>query len=111
MIRVSFTKFLDFIAQTGEPKATTALQAWRQGNTPYDPRFDYHKRIRSQIIDREKTDIEPNWKISLRNKTRRSRPTLERQLSYMKSGEIDIQRFHGFRPREANGGPANSKSL
>ncbi|WP_306006519.1 hypothetical protein [Aquicoccus porphyridii] len=61
MIRVSFTKFLDFVAQTGEPKATTALQAWRQSNTPYDPRQDYHKRIRNLIVDSEKSGSSPNW--------------------------------------------------
>lgn len=61
MIRVSFTKFLDFVAQTGEPKATTALQAWRQSNTPYDPTRDYHKRVRELIVDFSKTKIEPNW--------------------------------------------------
>lgn len=61
MIRVSFTKFLDFVAQTGEPKATTALQAWRQSNTPYDPKRDYHKRIRDLIVDAEKSGTSPDW--------------------------------------------------
>lgn len=61
MIRVSFTKFLDFVAQTGEPKATTALQAWRQSNTPYDPARDYHRRVRRAIVDFEKSGDLPDW--------------------------------------------------
>ncbi|MBO9400223.1 hypothetical protein [Shimia sp. R9_3] len=61
MIRVSFTKFLDFVAQTGEPKATTALQAWRQSNIPYDPKRDYHRRIRQLLVNYEKTGQEPDW--------------------------------------------------
>jgi len=61
MIQVSFTKFLDFVAQTGEPKATTALQAWRQSNTPYDPAKDYHKRVRSLLVKSEQTGETPDW--------------------------------------------------
>ena len=61
MIRVSFTKFLDFTAQNGVPKATTAISAWTQSNTPYDPATDYHRRIRQKIIGFEKTSVEPDW--------------------------------------------------
>ncbi|KIT14246.1 hypothetical protein [Jannaschia aquimarina] len=61
MISVSFTKFLDFIAQSGEPKATTALQAWRQGNTPYDAKTDYHKRVREKLRNYERSGVAPDW--------------------------------------------------
>lgn len=63
MINVSFTKFLDFVAQTGEPKATSAEQAWRQSNTPYDPAKDYHKRMREALIEQERAGQEIDWEI------------------------------------------------
>lgn len=58
MLRVSFTKFLDFVAQSGEPKAGTAIEVWSQSDTPYDPKKDYHRRVREYIIRLEKGSAE-----------------------------------------------------
>lgn len=94
MIRVSFTKFLDFVAQTGEPKATTALQAWRQSNTPYDPTRDYHKRVRELIVDFSKTATEPDWEgfVAAQNpkKQKNFKETIERFRSWRKSHKIAL---------------------
>jgi hypothetical protein len=61
MTRVSFTKFLDFSASNGEPKAEAALSAWRQSNTPYDPVRDYHKRMREALKTTERSGLNPDW--------------------------------------------------
>ncbi|MEP2889954.1 hypothetical protein [Tateyamaria sp.] len=96
MIRVSFTKFLDFVAQNGEPKATTALSAWRQSNTPYDPATDYHRRVRQTIINYEKTQNVPDWDafIEAQNpkKQKNFKDTAERYVKWRKKTN-EIQWF------------------
>jgi len=61
MISISLTKFLDFTAQTGEPKVTSAFNAHKQSNQPYDPAKDYHRRVRTELVRFEKTGEEIDW--------------------------------------------------
>lgn len=86
MIRVSFTKFLDFTAQSGVPKATTAISAWTQSNTPYDPATDYHRRVRQALVNFERTSSAPDWDAFVSEqhpkKQKNFKDTVERYLKW-----------------------------
>ncbi|WP_206540046.1 hypothetical protein [Leisingera sp. ANG-DT] len=85
---------MDFVAQTGEPKATTAVQAWRQSNTPYDPTRDYYRRVRTELINYEKTGEERDWEEFVASQNPKKQKNFERIISsYMnwrdKHSDID----------------------
>ena len=101
MIRVSFTKFLDFVAQKGEPKATTALSAWRQHNTPYDPRYDYHKRVRDLLINYEKTQNEPDWDDFVSTQNAKKQSNYEDTIKCYRSWRKSYSDFTWFTPPKA----------
>jgi hypothetical protein len=49
MIRISLTDFVDIATKSGTPKATKVAQV--KARPDYDPRFDFYKPIREEIID------------------------------------------------------------
>jgi len=49
MIKISLTDFVDIASKSGTPKATKVAQV--KARPDYDPRFDFYKPIREQIIE------------------------------------------------------------
>ncbi|KQB97038.1 hypothetical protein AL073_08120 [Loktanella sp. 1ANDIMAR09] len=98
MIRVSFTKFLDFTAQNGVPKATTAISAWTQSNTPYDPATDYHRRIRQQLINYEKTSVRPDWEEFLAEQHPKKKSNFEDTINRYSNWRASFESIDWFDP-------------
>jgi hypothetical protein len=48
MIKISLTDFVDIAAKSGTPKATKVAEVKRRPD--YEPRFDFYKQIREEII-------------------------------------------------------------
>ncbi|MEM7751961.1 MAG: hypothetical protein AAF230_01020 [Pseudomonadota bacterium] len=101
MIRVSFTKFLDFIAQTGEPKAETAISAWRQSNTPYDPKRDYHKRMRTALIEALRNGQSPNWEEFIELQNEKKRKNFSDTITKFEEWKETYSSIHWFEPPRA----------
>ena len=102
MPRVSLTKFLDFIAQTGEPKAGTAISAWTQSNSIYDPKRDYHKRVREALIAAQKSDVAPNWEKFLEEQNAKKQKNFRQTIVSFEEWRTTYDQVSWFAPPRAN---------
>lgn len=97
MLRVSFTKFLDYLASSGEPKARSAVTAWRQSNQEYDPKRDYHKRVREFLINWEKQGSEPDIEEFIDNQNQKKKKNYKDTIDKYKLWKAD-KSIEWFKP-------------
>ena len=102
MVRISFTKFLEFTASTGETKGETALSAYRQSNTPYDPIRDFHKRVRQAIVVAERQGSIPDWEPFISAQSSRKQANFEDTLQKHQNWRGGFEQIEWFEPPKSN---------
>ena len=59
---ISITRFVDFVIKTGTPKITSVKTTKEQLSTGYDPRTDFYKAFREEVVAMHKAS-DPNTRL------------------------------------------------